>query len=204
MHSLSDIAFKQIRENYWLGQYGDLTIVMRKDSGYVNATKLCKDGGKRFDNWLRLESGKELMAECRRHQALQNAQAENLTWKDAAPHIRGAVCIYVQTSNISEEDRLISGSYCHPLLLWRKRSVLLSCLSPNALEEEACFWEEEVCFWEEEAPISRNALEEEACFWEEELTLNSNLNSWKLIPMILPLCSSNVPWMLQLIFVCFN
>jgi hypothetical protein len=32
-----------------------------REDGFVNATKLCKAGGKRLDNWMRLKETKELL-----------------------------------------------------------------------------------------------------------------------------------------------
>jgi len=50
---LSKIAFEQIHGNYWYGSYGEFKVVMMKDCGYINGTKLCKDGGKKFKEWKR-------------------------------------------------------------------------------------------------------------------------------------------------------
>ena len=47
---LSQIAYHQISGNYWYGIYGEFNVVLMKDCGYVNVTKLCADGGKRFSN----------------------------------------------------------------------------------------------------------------------------------------------------------
>ena len=58
---ISDICYEQIKDNFWLGQYGDFKVVMMKDCGWVNATKLCKDGGKEFKQWKRLEQSKRLI-----------------------------------------------------------------------------------------------------------------------------------------------
>ena len=41
----------------------EFVIPFRKKDGYVNATQLCKAGGKRIDNWVRLESTKDLINE---------------------------------------------------------------------------------------------------------------------------------------------
>ena len=38
-------------------------MLCREEDGYINATKLCKAGGKIFSNWYRLDSTKELINE---------------------------------------------------------------------------------------------------------------------------------------------
>ena len=49
--TITGVCYEQIEDDFWYGWYLDLTIVMNKITGYVNATKLCTDPGKRFGNW---------------------------------------------------------------------------------------------------------------------------------------------------------
>src|SRR5271163_1952607 len=60
------VCFEQIQGNYWYGAYGEFRVVMMKDCGWVNATKMCASGGKRFENWAANDSSKRLI------KALQN------------------------------------------------------------------------------------------------------------------------------------
>lgn len=53
---------KVINYTLKLKDNSDFIIPIRED-GYVNATELCKAGGKRIDNWIRLEHTKELINE---------------------------------------------------------------------------------------------------------------------------------------------
>lgn len=39
----------------------NVTIDIRESDGFINATQICKAGGKRFSNWYQLESTKELI-----------------------------------------------------------------------------------------------------------------------------------------------
>ena len=45
------ICYQQIYKSYWYAKYGELTIVIHKDVGYVNASLLCKTYKKRFSHW---------------------------------------------------------------------------------------------------------------------------------------------------------
>src|SRR6266853_1048291 len=65
--NMLDICFQQIKGDYWLGQYGDFKVVMRKTDGFINTTRLCKDSGKEFCKWSRLEGSKELIAAVTEH-----------------------------------------------------------------------------------------------------------------------------------------
>ena len=66
---ITSICFKHIKTidnvEYHKGLYGDFIVIMAKSNdyrnGYINATKLCKDGKKEFFNWKRLEKSKELI-----------------------------------------------------------------------------------------------------------------------------------------------
>ena len=49
------------RSGYWYGLYGDFRVVMDKTSGYVNATKMCRAGGKDYKDWSRLKGTQELI-----------------------------------------------------------------------------------------------------------------------------------------------
>src|SRR5271156_4815877 len=121
---LNDIAFKQITTNYWHAAYGPFRVVMMKDSGYINATKLCMSGGKEYKNWSRLQSSQELIQSLEQHEALENTHntflCSNLTLLDGNVHIcsePSPPCKFIQTMNSTEVERLISGTYCHPLLI---------------------------------------------------------------------------------------
>ena len=130
---LSNIAFKQISGNYWYGAYGEFKVVMMKDSGFINATKLCTSGGKDYKNWSRLQSSQELINAVERHQALKNTQV-SFTLQDANAHICALAsppydsqssdvsfgklaCKSIITQKKTDIDKLISGTYCHPLLI---------------------------------------------------------------------------------------
>ena len=54
-----DICEEQIDGDFWHADYLGLRTVAMKSNGYINATKLCSDGGKRFENWLRNKDSKE-------------------------------------------------------------------------------------------------------------------------------------------------
>ena len=51
---LGEISFELIKDNYHYGYYGPFRVVMDKANGHVNATKLCRLGGKKFKDLVRL------------------------------------------------------------------------------------------------------------------------------------------------------
>ena len=51
VENLNQIIYESIDENYGFGKYGDFQVIIRKKDGYINATKLCKDGGKELKHW---------------------------------------------------------------------------------------------------------------------------------------------------------
>jgi hypothetical protein len=61
MASLNDVCFERIRDTFYYGMFGEFKLVVDKKTGCFNATKLCKDGGKEFRQWMRLEKSKRLI-----------------------------------------------------------------------------------------------------------------------------------------------
>jgi hypothetical protein len=61
MASLNDVCFERIRDTFYYGMFGEFKLVVDKSTGCFNATKLCKDGGKKFRNWTCLEKSKRLI-----------------------------------------------------------------------------------------------------------------------------------------------
>ena len=79
LKTLSDIAFEQITGNYWYAAYGPFDVIMMKDTGYINATKLCSSGGKDYCDWKCLKSNQELINALEGHKALENMQSSLLS-----------------------------------------------------------------------------------------------------------------------------
>jgi hypothetical protein len=52
--SLNDVCYKQISENFHYGIFGDSQLVIDKNTGYFNGTKLCAIAKRNFFNWKRL------------------------------------------------------------------------------------------------------------------------------------------------------
>ena len=61
MSDIKEIVFENIDENYGYGKYGDFKIIMNINTGFINATKLCKDGGKEFKHWLKNSQSKKFI-----------------------------------------------------------------------------------------------------------------------------------------------
>ena len=60
---ITKLAYESIDDTYSHAEYGDFKVIMNIKTGYINATKLCADGGKRFDNWLSNKNSQELIKE---------------------------------------------------------------------------------------------------------------------------------------------
>ena len=60
--SLNDICYEQIKDNFYFGQFGDFNLVIDKNTGCFNATKLCQlSPKKRFADWTKLSRSQELL-----------------------------------------------------------------------------------------------------------------------------------------------
>jgi len=59
----TSLEIETINDKYSTAKYGDFNVIIDMTSGYINATKLCSIGGKRFDHWLSNKGSKELIKE---------------------------------------------------------------------------------------------------------------------------------------------
>src|SRR5277367_6720809 len=114
---LSAICFEHIKDDYWYGAYGEFRVVMMKTNGWVNATKMCKDGGKQFRDWTRLQSTKQLLAEYERLKASENttdikAEAADTSEYPPAgiPATRSNTLLTIQVDGFNDVARLIAGT----------------------------------------------------------------------------------------------
>ena len=131
---LSEVCFKQIKDNYWYGSYGEFRVIMDKSTGFVNATKMCASAKKNYYDWSKNKSSQQLI------QALQinlvqkdvsNAiPNSDLTLEDLPPKNlgdRSLVCKTVLPDNTTDVGNIISGTYVHSLLI----PHIAGCISPE-------------------------------------------------------------------------
>jgi hypothetical protein len=55
------ITFQSVDNEYEWGTYFDFRVLIMTQNGYINATKMCQDEGKRFKDWLKNKSSIELI-----------------------------------------------------------------------------------------------------------------------------------------------
>ena len=92
-----EIEFKPTTNaDFEYGKYGPLDVLFMKGNGYINATSLCKQTNRRFDNWLRNKESGELVR----------------AFIEGSPQIRGDPLTIVQ-----EGDNAFRGTYVHRYLI---------------------------------------------------------------------------------------
>ena len=121
---LGEVAFEQVQDNNCYGAYGEFRVVMMKSNGYINATKMCNDGGRRFFDWSQLKSTHQLIQAHEKQMALENTPLDltnpDFALRDAKtviPVLASTPCIFIKTANNTPTEQLISGTYCHPDLI---------------------------------------------------------------------------------------
>ena len=97
MSNLSELIYEPVTDNYGWGSYGEFKVLIRRSDGYINATKLCKDGGKELFHWSSNETSKKFV--------------EELIPVLGIPRI-DLICV-VKGGNNQE----ITGTYVHPELI---------------------------------------------------------------------------------------
>ena len=64
MHSnLSEGCYQLITGSFYWGQYLQFKVIINYDTGYFNATSLCRDNGKQFKDWNHNDTTKLLYGE---------------------------------------------------------------------------------------------------------------------------------------------
>ncbi|KAF9342854.1 hypothetical protein BGX26_006719, partial [Mortierella sp. AD094] len=59
------VKFDPVNEGFYWGAYGEFKVLVMRDNGYINITKLCKIKDKHLPHWLETQSAKELIEELR-------------------------------------------------------------------------------------------------------------------------------------------
>ena len=57
----TDLVSRKINDNYSIGKYYYFDVTIHTNTGYINATKLCADGGKQLKDWFMNDCNKELV-----------------------------------------------------------------------------------------------------------------------------------------------
>src|SRR5438552_1007288 len=96
---------------------------MMKDNGYINITKLCKNGGKQFKHWKELKNSKEMMT-FYEHKINQSSKADTLIPFDqsissavipADQPTNQIIVIQSVTGGKGDDYDICRGTYLHPL-----------------------------------------------------------------------------------------
>ncbi|CCU55323.1 N1R/p28-like protein [Adoxophyes honmai entomopoxvirus 'L'] len=107
--SLIDICYEQIKDQYYYGLFGEFRLIIDKNTGYFNATKLCKDAGVKLTRWLESEKSKELIKYYNNFLLSDNPGGLIIDKKD--------VSIYVINVQGNKINNTISGTYVYKKLL---------------------------------------------------------------------------------------
>jgi hypothetical protein len=59
--AVRDLIFENINDKYAWGNYGEFKVLMMRENGYINVTKLCKEGGKEMSEWNRSKHSIEML-----------------------------------------------------------------------------------------------------------------------------------------------
>ena len=111
MFALSQVAYELIEGDYWFGKYGPFKIIIHSKTGYVNATKLCNDGGKRFRNWARLDGSQQLINTLA---SIMEQKGSILIDQGVCSDVSG---LLFDEMGLSPQGNLVKGTYVHPLLI---------------------------------------------------------------------------------------
>uniref|UniRef100_A0AAT9UP03 KilA N domain protein n=1 Tax=Condorpox virus TaxID=3049970 RepID=A0AAT9UP03_9POXV len=103
----SNLVTREIDERFCYIKYDEFDLIMMKENGFINATKLCKIGNREFRKWIRLNGSKEL---------IRKVEEMNQISKSAPARSGRGIIIEVNGANqYTKYD--IAGSYVHQDLI---------------------------------------------------------------------------------------
>ena len=100
-NTITKLEYEKINDVYSKAKYAGFDVIMNMETGYINATKLCADGGKLMKNWLRNDGNKELIEFFESHGSKMS---------------HGLKMITIITSG-SDKETILRGTYVHPDLI---------------------------------------------------------------------------------------
>ena len=95
--NITNLGYKKINEKYSKAKYGEFDVIMDMTTGYINATKLCTDGGRKMCKCLENKNSQELI--------------ENMKNSSVYFNIEILYCIK------GGHNQQITGTYVHPDLI---------------------------------------------------------------------------------------
>ncbi|AGD93036.1 putative KilA-N domain-containing protein [Megavirus lba] len=100
-HDIRNISYKEINDKYSWGRYGSFKVIIMKENGYINATKLIHlaSDKKKLNDWTRGKQAEEYITELSCDTGLTAAEI--------------LIPITTSSKNLTE----IRGTYCHPDLI---------------------------------------------------------------------------------------
>jgi hypothetical protein len=97
-NTLRDLIFENINDKYAWGNYGEFKVLMMRENGYINVTKLCKEGNKAFIHWRETKTSKSFVNE-------------------VSSAIGISIADILITINGGNQTLLTRGTYAHPELV---------------------------------------------------------------------------------------
>lgn len=95
---LAKICYEHVKYSFYYGIFGDFKIIIDKITGYFNATKLCQQGGKNYEDWTRLDKSESML------KYYNKSQSSSLVYE-------------VKFTKIDELDKQITGVYVPEVLI---------------------------------------------------------------------------------------
>jgi len=97
--AVRDLIFEHINDKYAWGNYGEFKVLMMRENGYINVTKLCKDGDKEFRFWRRLDTANNFLEEV--------SSIVRICTTDLLITVKGG----------DKKLQMVTGTYAHPDLV---------------------------------------------------------------------------------------
>ncbi|AKI79717.1 kila N-terminal domain N1R/P28 DNA binding protein [Acanthamoeba polyphaga mimivirus] len=114
-NDIRNIIIENINNEFARGKFGDFNVIIMKDNGFINATKLCKNAGSDFYHWKETKKAKELINELEKYTKLDEKELLILITGGKKYEIRGT---YVHPILITNIANWISSIFAMKVGIW--------------------------------------------------------------------------------------
>lgn len=140
---LKNLITEDIDDRFCYIQYDEFDLIMMKENRYLNASKLCKLGGKKLSNWIRLDGSKNLIDELNKINKIWKLDHNSRVLRSEQPK-KYDIILEIKGSNRYTKD--VSGSYVHQDLIPHICSWISPLFAVKVSKIVNCFMSDEYEF----------------------------------------------------------
>lgn len=107
------IEREDINDDYVWGEFGGFRVIISKEDGYINATRIVSEEDKKLDEWLAEDQTKEYLLVVARETGVSVRNLTRKVGREVSPDLRGT---YIHPDLIIQLAMWCSPRYAHEIM----------------------------------------------------------------------------------------